>query len=60
MLSCANAPEWVYSTSYWTGTVNGPAWFYAVDYDGSISSEVDAYSYDFGVRPVIEIPISEF
>ena len=58
---CGNAPKWVYSTSYWVDGENNIAryaWY------------VDTYSYFvytnyytdylFGVRPVIEIPVSSF
>lgn len=58
--SCSAAPEWLYSSSYWTGTINALTSFYAVEYGGVLNSEVYNYDYRFGVRPVIEIPISEF
>ena len=58
--TCGNAPKWVYSTAYWTGTaiknnslryVNGVTHF-------------DSYPYNYGpnagIRPIIEIPITEF
>ena len=55
-----NPPEWVYSSSYWTGSLNSLMIFYAVEYTGNLNSEVDVSSNEYGVRPVIEIPIDEF
>ena len=52
--SCANAPSWIYSTSYWSST---SYWenVYAIIYN--VGSTVESYSRSnfFGVRPVIEI-----
>lgn len=60
MSSCDDAPEWLYSTSYWTGSLSGVLLFYAVKYDGILNPDETSNSYDYGVRPVIEIPIDEF
>lgn len=58
--SCSDAPSWVYSTSYWSGSA------FVTDIVWTISSFAD-FGYDsydtgfgIGVRPVIEIPTSEF
>ncbi len=60
MSSCDDAPEWLYSTSYWTGSLSGVMYFYAIRYYGILYPDESSNSYDYGVRPVIEIPISEF
>ena len=56
-ISCASAPSWVYSTSYWTGVPGDGTRVYIV-YGGD--GEYNSYDYyldnRFGVRPVIEIP----
>ena len=57
--SCLEAPKWVYSTSYWTGTVDSSHIVWRVRSD----SIIDDYSYtslSFGIRPVIEIALTEF
>lgn len=58
--NCYNAPSWVSATSYWTGSASTELLIWIID----------SYSYEFyygehynslaGVRPVIEIPLSEF
>ena len=58
--SCSDAPSWVYSTSYWSGSAydTDDVWsVYSNAYFGSID-----YGYDtgVGVRPVIEISESVF
>ena len=58
--SCDDAPSWVYLTSYWSGTANDPNYVWAV----SSAAEFTDCDHDndnkIGVRPVIEIPISEY
>ena len=58
--TCNGAPEFVYQTSYWTGTAEDSVYVYGV---------IDKYYFDYGyyddalahgVRPVIVIPLSEF
>lgn len=53
---CLAASNWVYSTSFWTGTAYGSNNIWGVRADGFFS---DCYFYAFilGVRPVIVIPI---
>ena len=58
-LSCSEAPEWVYGTTYWSGAAasNYSVWY--VDSDDRFT-----YNYGFvdgyGVRPVIKVLESEF
>ena len=56
--SCKNAPSWIYSTSYWSGTSNGDNYIILVDTDGSFYGNTYSYVCICGVRPVIKIPIS--
>ena len=54
-----NAPSWVYSTSYWTGSAGGAdsVWgVYSHGYFDFVSYDISNY---FGVRPVITISTSE-
>lgn len=61
LLSCSNAPSWVSSSSYWTGTAGGSTLIYIVSADNSSFVMADYYTdVRYGVRPVIEIPRSEF
>lgn len=58
--SCSSAPSFVYSTSYWIGeAVNeNRAWcVYNYAHYGGLDCH---YDHSLGVRPVIEIPLSEF
>ena len=56
-------PSWLYSTSYWTGSVANPGYVWYIDSDGSFSSEsygTCGYGiHSYGVRPVITISTSE-
>ena len=58
---CDFAPEWIGFSSYWTETAANTEQLWAVDFEMS-SMRLYSYSDDdyFGVRPVIEVPISEF
>ena len=57
---CDKAPEWVYSTSYYSGSAHSVELLWAV-YNDSYMGRVFATGYGgLGLRPVIEIPISEF
>ena len=57
--NCSSAPDWVYATSYWSGTADDEC-VRSVDTDASFGC-IDYYiEHGLGVRPVIEIPISEF
>ena len=55
--NCYNAPDFIYLTSYWTGTSSDGLEILNVESDGAFSKSI--YSYDtigrFGVRPVIFI-----
>ena len=62
--SCVSAQSWVYATSYWTGSAVDSENIWVVDawrlisewhYDNPGGREIG-----WGVRPVIEIPLSEF
>ncbi len=53
--SCSNAPDWIDSTSYWTGTAYSLSTLFAISYTGdSIPDNFDRNNL-FGIRPVIEI-----
>ena len=58
--TCSGAPEFVYKTSYWSGAAydTNDVWYV------SSYANFDTYDYDsayfIGVRPVIEISLSEF
>ena len=59
--NCSEAPDWVSTSTYWSGSA------YSVDYiftvtQGSKKFAVSTYSNNkgAGVRPVIEVPVSEF
>ena len=58
-LTCISAPAWVYSTYYWTASVDsiGNVWF--VNSYGGFNSYDFAYSGYFGLRPVITISKSD-
>ena len=63
--SCSSAPNWVYSTSYWSGTVAYSEFIWFVAYNADFDSSYYRGGYygsgdDFGVRPVIEIAEAEF
>ena len=57
--SCSSAPAWVYSTSYWTGSVFTGDLVYMVFTTGTFSGCVYSFDGDFGIRPVITISTSE-
>jgi hypothetical protein len=62
--NCTNAPEWLYSTSYWTKSKyyyygkesTGSLW--VVTKDGKLQDAPNIANY-LGIRPVITIPVSE-
>ena len=58
-INCYSAPDWVYSSSYWTSSATDYDFLYYVD-------TVQGYSFcpyyindSYGVRPVIEIDVDE-
>lgn len=57
--SCTNAPSWVYSTSYWTGTAKDYNYIWRVDTGGYFACNSFNNYYDVGVRPVVEISVNE-
>ena len=52
--SCSGAPEWVYSTSYWSGSANSSATLWSVISTSSFNYHPCTYN-SRGVRPVITI-----
>jgi len=52
--SCHDAPSWVYSTSYWTGSFDESVFVYAVN-DIEVHLTVPSTYDRYGVRPVITI-----
>ena len=58
--SCSDAPSWVYSTSYWSGSARGTNCVWFVSSSASFVYSSCNYDHDFGVRPVIEISESVF
>jgi len=55
MYNCDEAPSWVYTTSYWLGSVNSYDYVWNVDSD-SYSGDHEYYEdSNFGVRPVVVI-----
>ena len=57
--SCSGAQSFVYSASYWTGSAYDSNYVYVVE--GETFRHYNPGSDDsMGVRPVIEIPLSEF
>lgn len=58
---CVNAPPEVYNSSYWLSTANNENCPYAVISNGTISGFfLSGAPYYAGVRPIIEVPITEF
>ena len=55
--SCTAAPEWVYSTSYWSGTTNGDNNVWGVTSSGYFSYYPYGRINSFGVRPVITLTL---
>lgn len=55
-LTCASAPEWVYSFSYWTGSLGNTSHIWFVNKDKSFNKNIRyGNNLYFGVRPVIVI-----
>ncbi len=63
--NCSNAPIWVHSTNYWSGTADSSSYVYFVtSYDGSgpvngFGTVEFNYSLFLGLRPVITIKKSD-
>lgn len=59
--SCKNAPKEVYSSSYWVGTAGNSDAPYMVLSNGGLGAIIYYWApYYAGVRPIIEVPITEF
>lgn len=59
--SCDAAPEFVQTTSYWTDTAVEGSKIYRVSSGGYVDGAYEyTYMKAFGIRPVIEIPVSAF
>ncbi len=58
--TCINAPSWVYDRTYWTGTACSASGIMTVYELGDFHLTSYDLANNLGVRPVIEIPISEF
>jgi hypothetical protein len=56
---CGEAPSWVYQSSYWTGTTDGDYDLMTVITDSRIGYTSIFCDSEYGIRPVIEISISE-
>ena len=60
--TCSGAPEFIYKTTYWTGSASQydmhAVW--GVVSDASFAELDCKQVYAFGIRPVIEIPLNEF
>lgn len=59
LYSCTNAPEWVYSTSYWTGSVANPAFHNYVNSSGRFGEDSFRQTNRYGIRPVIILEIEK-
>lgn len=57
--SCASAPEWVYSASYWSESVEESRGVWYVDPTGGFDTLGFAYPGGLGLRPVITISKSD-
>ena len=57
--SCSNAPTWVYSTSYWTGSVVSPSFINYVNTSGRFGADSYMQKKRYGVRPVILLEIEK-
>ena len=53
--SCSEAPEWVYATTYWSGSAYTPDYVWFVDSIGDFDDVFYNIDFDYGVRPVITI-----
>ena len=58
--TCQGAPEFVYKTSYWSGSADDTSQVLFVYSNAYFSRSGYSYDIGFGVRPVIEVPLSEF
>ena len=52
---CSEAPEWVYGTSYWSGSAYSSSFFWMVISTGSLGYDSFSDDDDYGIRPVIVV-----
>lgn len=57
---CRKTSAWVHSTSYWTGIAYSDNEIWSVASTGGIGTGKPSRVTRIGVRPVIEIPLTEF
>lgn len=57
--SCKSAPDWVYSSSYWSQTAYDTEGIWFVYSDGGMDSGNYSRNDYFGVRPVIEMSVDD-
>lgn len=60
MKNLANIYDWIYSTTYWMAEVQQEAMVWNVDRTGQFGYIAYTVSGSMGVRPVIEISLTEF
>ena len=53
--SCKSAPEWIYTSTYWTGSASDISDVWNVRYNGVLDNNPFGPAINFGVRPVIII-----
>ena len=60
--NCSDAPSLIYSTSYWTGSANdsNSLWYVLTNKNYLYFSDIHLIEFILGIRPVIELPLSEF
>ena len=58
--TCEGAPEWIYSTSYWSASADDTSDVWYVLSGAYFDNNYSDYDNDFGVRPVIIISKSNF
>lgn len=58
--NCATAPEWLYSTSYWTATVYDSQTIWTMFSDTDLGNDRVTNNNYFGVRPVINVSKTQF
>ena len=58
--SCNDAPSWVYSTAYWSGSAFGTDIIWSVHGDANFARVIYSYDNSRGVRPVITVSKSLF
>ena len=58
--TCNGAPEFVHKTSYWSGIAFDSMCVWRIRSFGILNYSDSGYDIGAGVRPVIEVPLSEF